>query len=515
MTLQEALTALERKDRQVDELSRSLEAAQKTISALQHQLEELLKRFYGPKSEKYDPDQLLFDRVLLDGAGDPGAQQQGPEPDTPQEPEARTKSKRTPHGRLPIPDHLPREVVVLDVSDEEKTCPVTGEPMICIGEEVSEKLEFRPGRLYVIEYRRPKYVSPQRHNGHTGVLTAPPPDLPIDKCKAGPGLLAHVVVSKFADHLPLYRQEGIFEREGVRIPRSTQDGWVLQLADAIWPIYGALKDAVLESEVLFTDDSVIRLIEPGRGKTRQARMWVYIRAGPGPPMTIFDFTPDRRKERPRQFLGDYRGFIHADAYSGYDELFATDAVTEVGCWSHSRRRFVEAMTSRPREASEIVARIAQLYMIEKQVRGAEPDVLRTTRQQKAIPQLDALFERFGEMLPDTTPAEPLTKAINYALNQREALYRYTEDGRLQIDNNTAENAIRPLAVGRKNWLFAASERGGRANALFLSLVECCRAADVNPWTYFADLFARIMAHPANGLRELLPDQWRPAPGFPS
>ncbi|MBU0756155.1 MAG: IS66 family transposase [Planctomycetes bacterium] len=506
--LEEKSSALEQKDRQIETLSQQLQSREKTIAGLEHQLEQLLKRYFGPRSEKIDPNQLLFDSILLQMQEEAGNTAEDRKDEEEPDPPLKKKRKRTPHGRLPIPDHLEREEVILDVKPEEKICPVTGKEMICIGFEVSEKLEYRPGRLFVKVYKRPKYVSPERNNGVTGVLTAPMPDLPIAKCKADAGLLAYVVVSKFCDHLPLYRQEGIFEREGLRIPRSTQDGWILGLAESLWPLYEELKKAVLEGETLFTDDTVVRLIEPGLGKTRQARMWVYIRGGPGPPLVVFDFTKDRRKERPLEFLDDYQGYIHADAYSGYDELFNREGVIEVGCWAHTRRRFVEAMTSRPKEASEATTRIAELYKIEQEVRGHSPEERFLARQQHAFPRLDNLFERFDGMLVETTPAEPLTKAINYALNQRDALYRYTEDGRLEIDNNTAENAIRPLAVSRKNWLFAGSVKGGNSVALFLSLIESCRKNDLNPWEYLTDIFRRIMSHSASRLRELLPDQWK-------
>ncbi len=515
MELQHALAALEeksrtieQKDRQIETLSQQLQSREKTITGLEHQLEQLLKRYYGPRSEKIDPNQLLFDFILLQMQEEAGNAVEDHKDEEESDPPLKRKRKRTPHGRLPIPDHLERVEVILDVAPKEKICPVTGEEMILIGYETSEKLEYRPGRLFVKVYKRPKYVSPQRNNGVTGVITAPMPDLPIAKCKADVGLLAYVVVSKFCDHLPLYRQEGIFEREGVRIPRSTQDGWILGLAESIQPLYEALKKAVLEGAILFTDDTVVRLIEPGLGKTRQARMWIYIRGSPEAPLAVFDFTKDRRKERPLEFLGDYQGHIHADAYSGYDELFTRAGVIEVGCWAHSRRRFVEAMTSRPKEASELTARIAELYRIEKEVRGREPGKRFAARQQHALPRLDELFSRFEKMLPETTPAEPLRKAINYAMNQRDALYRYTEDGRLEIDNNTAENAIRPLAISRKNWLFAGSVKGGNSAALFLSLIESCRKNDVNPWEYLTDIFRRIMSHSASRLRELLPDQWK-------
>lgn len=521
MTAQDAFTALAakeeelaQKDRQIDQLTSAFSDSQAIIRKLEHQLEQVLKRLYGRRSEKWDPNQRVFDEMMIDAIEGGLAKEEASPEAGEQEVEQGTRPSRRsgsarPHGRLPIPDSLEREEVLLDVPEEQKKCPVTGQSMICIGYEESEKLEYAPGRLFVRVYKRPKYVSPQRHNDQTGVVTAPMPEHPIMKCKADVGLLAYVVVSKFADHLPLYRQEGIFERAGLRIPRSTQDGWLLQAARAIRPLYEELKKTVLESDVLFTDDTVLPLIEPGRGKTRQARMWVYIRGGVGPRLVVYDFTIDRRKERPIEFMGNYRGYVHADAYSGYNELFRREEIIEVGCWCHGRRGFIEAMSSRPREASEMVARIGGLYRIERDIRHSDPDERFRIRQEHSVPQLNELFERIGEFAPEVIPAEPLSKALTYLVNQKAALYRYTEDGRLKIDNNTAENAIRPLAIGRKNYLFAGSEAGGNAAALYLSLVESCRQNRVEPWNYFRDVFGRVMAHPARKLRTLLPDRWKP------
>jgi len=236
---------------------------------------------------------------------------------------------------------------------------------------------------------------------------------------------------------------------------------------------------------------------------------VYVRGGPGPPLCVYDFSQDRSKKRPLNFLGDYQGYIHADAYGGYDELFRKEGVIEVGCWVHARRKFDEATSSRPQEATEIMARIAQLYKLEAKFGEMEPEDRARQRQQHARPIVDDIFTRLEELRPAILPSEPLMNAINYALNQREALYQYLDNGQLKPDNNTAENAIRPLALGRKNWMFAGSERGARATALFLGLIQSCKACDVNPWEYFNDMLRRIMSHPINRLRELLPDQWRP------
>ncbi len=510
-SLEKANDLIEQKQLQIEELTKKLRSTQLSMNMLQHQVEQLLRRVYGRRSEKLDPNQLMFDNVILEALEQPSppVPPELPVEEKPGGKRTRTVKRRHP-GRIPIPEHLERVEIVLDIPEQDKVCPETGKPLKKIGEQVSEKLEYRPGKLIVNVYKRPKYASPDSMaSGQVGVITAPMPDHPIDKCKADVGLVSHIIVSKFADHLPLYRQDGIFEREGVTIPRSSQTSWVLQTYEAIRPLGEELKRAVLERDILFTDDSIIPLQVKGNGRVKKARLWVYVRGGPGPPLCVFDFSRDRSKKRPLNFLGDYQGYIHADAYSGYDELFGKDGVIEVGCWVHARRKFDEAASSRPQEATEIMARIAQLYKLEAECAEMKPEDRARKRQQHAAPILDAIFSRIDELKPATLPSEPLSKAINYALNQREALYRYLDDGRLKPDNNTAENAIRPLALGRKNWLFAGSDRGARATALFFGLIQSCKACEVNPWKYFDDMLRRIMSHPVNRLRELLPDQWKP------
>ncbi len=512
-SLKKANEHIEQQQLQIEELTKKLRSANLSMKMLQHQVEQLIKRVYGPRSEKLDPNQMMFDNLLLETLQQPEGSQ---EPVTEQQAVSvpgrkRSRAKKRNHpGRIPIPEHLERVEIELDIPEQDKVCPETGKPLKRIGWEVSEKLEYRPGRLLVNVYKRPKYASPDSTTT-LGVVTAPMPDHPIERCKADVGLLSHIVVSKFADHLPLYRQDSIFEREGVTIPRASQTSWILQTYDAIRPLEEALKAAVLESDVIFTDDSIMPLQIKGHGRVKKGRLWVYVRGGPDPPLIVFDFSPDRSKQRPLGFLGDYRGYVHADAYSGYDELFRRDGVIEVACWVHARRKFDEAMSSRPKEASEIMAGIARLYKVEKECIKLPFGERCQVRQERSKPIIDGIFKRLEELQLSILPSEPLSQAINYSLNQRDALYRYLEDGRLKPDNNTAENAIRPLAIGRKNWLFAGSERGARATALFLGLVQSCKACSVNPWQYFDDVLRRIMAHPANQLRELLPDQWKPLP----
>jgi transposase len=497
---------------QIEALSKKLHSAQQNISMLQHQLEQLLRRIYGRRSEKLDPNQLMFDNLLLDAIEQP-LPLHAPvdlQPAQESKPKHNQSAKRNHPGRIPIPEHLERVEILLDIPEKDKVCPETGKPLNMIGWEISEKLEYRPGKLIVNVYKRPKYASSDS-SSELGVLTAPMPDHPIEKCKADIGLLSYIIVSKFADHLPLYRQDAIFEREGVDIPRATQTGWVLQSYDAILPLGDVLKRAVLESDVIFTDDSIIPLLIKGNGKVKKARLWVYVRGGNDPPLTVYDFSHDRSKKRPLDFLDGYSGYVHADAYSGYDELFCKDGIIEVGCWAHTRRKFDESASSRPKEATEILARIAKIYKVEAGCSEMGDADRRSYREQHSRPVLDAIFQRLTEIQVKSLPSEPLRKAIDYALNQKRALYRYLEDGRLRPDNNLAENAIRPLALGRKNWLFAASDRGARATALYLGLIQSCKACGVNPWEYFNDMLRRVMSHPVKRLRGLLPDQWKPLP----
>ena len=512
-SITQANTLIDQQCLHIEELTKKLHSTERQLKMVQHQVEQLLRRVYGRRSEKLDPNQLMFDGLVLEALDQPSPQPpELPEKENTETTKKPRATKRCHPGRIPIPEHLEHVEIILDIPEEEKVCPQTGKPLKQIGFEISKKLEYRRGQLVVNVYKRPKYASPDSMaSGDVGIITAPMPDHPIEKCKADIGLLTHIIVSKFADHLPLYRQDGIFEREGLIIPRASQTSWVNQTYVAIQPLEEVLKRAVLESNMIFTDDSIIPLQVKGNGKMKKARLWVYVRGGPGPPLTVFDFSTDRSKKRPLDFLDGYTGYVHADAYGGYDELFRKEGVIEVACWAHARRKFDEATSSRPVEATEIMARIALLYKIESECAEMALEERRDVRQLRSRPILDKIFERLEELKAVTLPSEPLRKAVDYALNQRLALYRYLEDGWLKPDNNTAENAIRPLALGRKNWLFAGSERGAQATALFLGLIQSCKACGVNPYLYFDDMLRRIMSHSVNRLRELLPDQWKPLP----
>jgi len=499
------------KDAHIEQLTAKLESTQRQLTTLQHQMEQMIRRLYGRKSEQLNPNQMMFDSIILESIEQNVAQT--PAADLPVLPQvAKTKKPSQHHGRVPIPEHLERVEILLDIPEEQKTCPETGEPLKVITIEISEKLEYRPGKLIVNVYKRPQYALPEKADSFASVIAAAMPEHPIAKCKADVGLIAYLIVSKFVDHLPLYRLDSIFEREGVTIPRGTQSSWLMQVYDSIQCLEEVFRLAIFEHGVIFTDDTPIPLQVKGHGKLKKARLWVYVRGGTGPPLTAFHFSIDRSKSRPLDYLKGYRGYVHADAYSGYDELFRIAGIVEVGCWAHARRKFDEAVSSRPKEATDILARIARLYHeVETPCRNMAPEERKRFRQEHATPILDSIFETINALRNQTIPSEPLRKAIDYALNQRKALYRYLEDGRLRPDNNLAENAIRPVAIGRKNWLFVGSEKGGKAAALFMSLVKSCKDCGINPWEYLDDILRRIMNHPVTRLRELLPDQWKPLP----
>jgi transposase len=510
LTLAAAEEALRQKNLQIDTLTKALAAAEQRQQALAHQLELLTRRLYGPKSEKFHPDQLLLDGVLIAGLEQGPAEALTPPAVTDVKPHQRQVPG---HGREELPAHLERVEVLLDLAPAEKVCPETGEPLVKIGEERTEKLAYTPERLYVKVFVRPKYASPKKVNGSSvcGLKLAPLPDWPIAKCKADTSLLAAVAVAKYVDHQPLYRQMQIKRRQDVELARQTADGWVLQLADAPLPVLqAALKTEVLASDVLFTDDTPVPLLVEGLGKTREARLWAY-RTGAGPPLVVFDFSVDRRKRRPLDFLGDYHGYIHADAYSGYDELFRQPGIVELGCWAHARRKFDEALGSAPSEATEMLAGIRRLYEIEAVAEHLKDHERAALRQAQCPLILHGIFARAVALQAVTLPKSPLAQALTYLLNQRDALQRYLADGRLRPDNNLAENVLRPLALGRKNWLFFGGERGGRAAAIYFSLLQSCVLNKVNPLAYLEDVLNRIMSHPASQLRDLLPHRWKPRP----
>jgi transposase len=412
-------------------------------------------------------------------------------------------------ARRPLPDHLPREEALHRAA---ACCPGCGGALRRIGEDVSETLDYVPGRFKVVRHLREKLSC----RACDTVVAAPAPDHAIARGRAGAGLLAHIVVSKYDDHLPLYRQAEIYAREGVSLETSTLSGWIGATAAALAPLVDALAAEVTASDTLHVDDTPVPVLAPGTCKTKTGRLWVYVRderpfGGERPPAALFRYSTDRKGEHPRAHLKDFTGVIHADGYAGFNELFASNRITEAGCWAHVRRKFfdVDAATGSP-IAKQALDFIGQLYGVEEAIKGFSPDHRRRERQQRSKPIATALAEWADATVRKLSRKSELAAAFRYMRGRRLALGRCFDDGRLALDNNPAERALRCVAIGRKNYLFAGSDAGGRRAAAMYSLIETAKLNGVNPQLYLTDVLARIADHPARQITDLLPWNWRPA-----
>jgi len=338
---------------------------------------------------------------------------------------------------------------------------------------------------------------------HDGVVEAPAPPQAVEKSLAGEGLLAHVVVSKYVDHLPLHRLEGIFAREGIDLVRTTLCGWVADVASALTPIEAQLRREITAATYLQTDDTSVTVLGD-RGGSFKGRLWTYL--DPLGRQVVFDATPTHERDGPERFLAEFQGALQADAYAGYDQLYASGRVREIGCWAHARRRFVEALMT-DAQAALMVARIQQLYQVEHAGVDLDPEARRVLRQEQSVPLLTQIASVRQDLAQTVLPKSPLGDAIRYLANQWTALQRFVEDGRLAIDNNRAENQLRVVAVGRKNWLFAGSFEGARRAALLYSLVQSCKLVDVSPFDYLKDVLLRVATHPQRLIGQLTPKAW--------
>ena len=464
------------------------------LESVQFQLAQLQRMVFGHRREQLNIDAhtgLLFDVT------------------PPPAPESQTREISVAPRKKPVreklPAHLPREIEIIDLPEAAKPCPCCGGERHVIGEAVSEKLDYVPATLKVIETRRPKYAC-RPCQGEVAVAALPPS--PIEQGMAAPGLLAHVLVSKFADHLPLNRQEAMLRRQGIELPRSTLCDWVLGCADLLRPLYDQLIGQVRAGDVLHSDDTPVPLQE--KGGTVKARAWAWM--NPVSRLAAYEFTVSRAGIHPQSFLSGWEGYLIADAYGGYDRLFANPSLKEVGCWAHARRKFFEVAKTqkKPGLAHEAVARIATFYHLDNAWKELDPEERRRRRQTEIKPLLDDFHAWMADYLPGLLPQSPLAKAMTYASNQWKALTRFLEDGRLPLDNNAAERALRPIAIGRKNWLFAGSVRGGEAAAIILSFVESAKLHQLNPYAYLRDVLTRLPSAKARDLDSLLPHLWQPA-----
>jgi transposase len=389
-----------------------------------------------------------------------------------------------------------------DLSDEEKVCPC-GRTMDRIGEDVTRELEYEPAKLEAHIHTRPKYAC---RCCKDGVSAAPLPPRPIPGGIAGPGLITEVIVGKFGDHLPLYRLEDILTRCGVYISRSTMCDWVKAAAELLRPLYDLQRELVLQSSVMWTDDTPITVLGGLKGSFR-GHFWTYI-GDKQHPYSVYDFTNSHSRDGPASFLEAYSGYLHADAYTGYDSIFLApgSSIIEVACWSHTRSRFFKAVGSNPRESHQVLEWVRQLYDIEDRAHDWSVDARRELRAVEANPVLDKIESYLAELAPRALPKSSLAKAVTYARNQWEALRRYTDDGCLTIDNNVSERTLRHQAIGRKNYLFLGSESAGPRAAVLHTILAGAKRHRIEPWAYVRDLLLRLNADDPN-LEEMLPDRW--------
>jgi transposase len=497
-------------ERQIAELDGKLRGAARDKQRLEARLKELLAR-RRTLAQALAPGQL----ALVFGEEEPVA----PPPCAKEAPDGETKEDRIRprHVRKNAPREisytaLPREHVQHELPEEERLCPVTKKPLVRIGEKTTEELEYRPGKLVVLVHHHALYglCEEDRAERTAEPLLAPAPARPIENGLAGAGLLARILVQKYCDHLPLYRQQAIFAREGLELPRQTMCDWVMACAYNLGPIQRALKRQIVTSGLVQLDDTPVQC-QGGKGAENfQAYLWTYL--SPLVDGVVFDFAPDRGHEHVERFLGDsLEGYLVGDGYAGYGAIAKKHpAVIEVGCWAHSIRKCREALEEAPAQASEMMTLIAKLFDVEAEAAGRklEPAAVHALRMEKSKPVLERIREKVEELRGQMSDQGSFATALTYLHNQWPTLVRFLEDGRVPIHNNACEVAIRPIGIGRKNWLFAGSERGGEAAATIYSLIESCRRAGVEPFLYLRDVLVRVCTHPAARVHELVPARWK-------
>jgi transposase len=474
-------------------LSRQLE-----IQTLKLQIAQLKRMQFGRSSEQLNEKIAQLELALEDlEAAEASAPAAAPVPET-----VREKSTRR-----PLPAHFPRENVLHEpLTSETCACPACGGTMHLLGEDVAELLEYIPDRFTVIRHIRPKLACSRCEK----IVQAPAPSRPIARGIAGPGMLAHVLVSKYADHLPLYRQSQIYARAGLELDRSTLSDWVGGAHALLEPLIEALGRHALSGTHLHADDTPYPVLAPGTGKTKMARIWTYVRderpwASTTPAAVLFRYTPDRKGQHPRVHLAGFTGALHADGYAGFDRLFESCRIHEIACWAHVRRKFFDLYEATQSPiAKEALDRIGALYAIEGEIRGKPPDERCAARQARAGPLLADLHTWLLATMRPLSKKSELAGAIRYALSRWEALCRYRDDGRAELDNNAAERALRTIALGRKNHLFAGADTGGERAAGIYSLIGTAKLNDIDPEAYLRYVLERIAEHPINRIDELLP-----------
>lgn len=473
-------------------------AARLMIEKLKLQIARFKRMQFGAKSERHDAQvaqlELLVEELESALATDA--------PAAPATTAAPAEVSNRPVRRA-LPEHLPREAVVHAAAC---ACPECGGSCKRIGEDVSEQLEFMPEHFKVIRHVRPKFACGKCD----AIVQAAAPSRPIDKGVAGPGLLAHVAVSKYLDHLPLYRQSVIYARQGVELERSTLAGWIGSISELLAPLASAVGRHVVAATKVHADDTPVPVLDPGRGKTKTGRLWVYVRddrpaASAVPPAAWYRYTPTREGVHPREHLKVFAGTLQADGFAGFEGLTADGRIRIAACWAHARRKFYDFFeATRSPLADEALKRIGTLYAIEDEIRGQPPDARRNMRQARAGPLLAQLRQWMEQTLTQVSAKSELAAAIGYSLKRWQALTRYLDDGGIEIDNNAAERALRGPVLGRKNYLFAGADSGGERAAVLYTLLETAKLNGIDPEAYLRDVLARIAEHPINRIDELLP-----------
>jgi transposase len=488
-------------------LQDELRKVQRENQSLQHRVDLLCRRLFGRQSEKglTVPEQGLLPFATAAGVVTPEASDEQSAADAESSEKTPPARRRKHPGRRTLPSDLPRERVEVTPAPSDLLCQHCDAPKMRIGEDRTETLDYVPAAFMIREYVRGKYACKVCQDG---VTQAALPARPIEKGRPEPGLLAHVVTSKYADHLPLYRLEAIFARHGIEVSRRTLAEWNGATADLLMPVVAvALKAQVLESPWIQFDDTTLDVqVDDREPKIRTGHMWVY-RGAFGE--VVYDFTWARSREGPMRMLEGFRGYAQADAAPAHDELFRQyPEIVEVACWAHARRYFKEAVGSAPVPAGRVVLLVGELYGVERAAAELSSEARQRMREEKSRPILKRIFEYLDEIQLGALPKSPLGEAIGYARRNRDALTRYLEDGRLKIDNNGAERAIKPLVIGRKNWLFCGSEAAAHRTAILLSLVQTCKHLGVDPFVYLRDVIDRVSTHPMSRILDLTPREWK-------